>query len=216
MVLSLPEDLLMTLSAQETNEKKKAPHVEGVFPIFHERWSPRSFADRDVSRENLRKVFEAARWAASSGNEQPWRYIVGLRGTETHAKIYEALVPGNQTWAGKAPVLMFGLAAKNWARNGTPNKFAMHDLGAASSYLTLEAASIGLAAHQMGGYDEAKARELLGITDDYFVGSAIALGYQDDPEKLGDATLIEREVAPRSRKPLNEFVLSAWGDALEL
>jgi nitroreductase len=206
----------MTLSAQELNEKKHAPHVNGVLEVFHNRWSPRSFADREVSRETLTKIFEAARWAMSSGNEQPWRWIVGLRGTDTHRKIFEALVPGNQKWAGKAPVLIIGTAAKNLAKSGAPNKFAMHDLGAGDGYLVLETASLGLAAHQMAGYDEAKARELLGIPEDFHVGSVIALGYQDDPEKLGDATLIEREVAPRTRKALGEVAQSAWGESLGL
>jgi nitroreductase len=169
-----------------------------------------------VSRETLSKVFEAARWTPSSGNEQPWRYIVGLAGTETHTKIFEALVPGNQKWAGKAPVLIIATAAKNLAKTGAPNRFAFHDLGAASSYLVLEAAALGLAAHQMAGYDEAKARELLGIPEDFHVGSAIALGYQDEPEKLGESNLIEREMAPRSRKPLHDIALAAWGESLEL
>ena len=119
----------MTMSAQEINEKKRAPHVNGVMAVFHDRWSPRSFADREVSRETLAKIFEAARWAMSSGNEQPWRWIVGLRGTDTHRKIFEALVPGNQKWAGKAPVLIIGTAAKNLVKSGAPNKFAVHDLG---------------------------------------------------------------------------------------
>ena len=206
----------MTLSAQETNETKKAPQMSGVLPVFHERWSPRSFAEREVSQETLAKVFEAARWAASSSNEQPWRYIVGLRGTETHKRIYEALMPGNQKWAGKAPVLILATAAKNFAKNGSPNRFALHDLGAASSYLVLEAAALGLAAHQMAGYDEAKAREQLGIPEDYLVGSAMALGYQDDPESLGDASLVERELAPRTRKPLSEIAYSAWGESMGL
>ena len=100
----------MTLSTLEFNEKKGAPHVDGVPPVFHERWSPRSFAERDVSRETLAKVFEAARWAASAGNEQPWRFIVGRRGTETYRKIFESLMPGNQKWARAAPVLMIGTA----------------------------------------------------------------------------------------------------------
>jgi nitroreductase len=205
----------MTLSAQETNEKKRAPHVEGVLPIFHERWSPRSFADREVSRDTLARVFEAARWAPSSGNEQPWRFIVGLRGTETHDKIFQALVPGNQKWAGKAPVLVIGTAAKNWSKGGSPNRFALHDLGAADACLVLEAASTGLAAHQMAGYDEAKARELLGIPNDFLAGSVIAIGYQADPENLGDASLIERELAPRNRKPLSEVVLAAWDEPMQ-
>jgi nitroreductase len=210
------EALPMMVSAQELNEKKQAPHVSGVLPLFHDRWSPRSFADREVSHETLAKIFEAARWAMSSGNEQPWRYIVGLRGTATHKKIFEALVPGNQKWASKAQVLIIGTAAKNLVKSGAPNKFAMHDLGAADGYLVLQTASLGLAAHQMAGYDEAKARELLGIPEDFHVGSVIALGYQDDPEALGDSNLVEREVAPRTRKALSEIVQSAWGESLGL
>lgn len=206
----------MTLTARETHEKKKAPQVGGVLPVFHERWSPRSFADREVSRETLAKIFEAARWAASASNEQPWRFVVGLHGTETHKKIFESLMPGNQKWAGKAPVLMFGTAHKIFAKNGTPNKFALYDLGAAASYMTLQAAALGLGTHQMAGYDEAKARELLGISEEYLVGAAIAMGYQDDPEKLGDAGLIDREIAARERKALREFVISAWGVPMEL
>jgi nitroreductase len=206
----------MTLKASELNEKKKAPDVSGVLPLFHERWSPRSFSDREVSRETLAKVFEAARWAASSSNEQPWKYIVGLRGTETHKRIFESLAAGNQKWAAKVPVLVISTAHKAFAKNDAPNRFALHDLGAANAQLVLEAHALGLAAHQMGGYDEAKARQLLGIPDDYLTGSAIALGYQDDPEQLGDAGLIEREVAPRTRKPLSETVLGAWGEPLGL
>ena len=204
----------MTLKASELNEKKKAPDVSGVVPLFHERWSPRSFSDRDVSCETLAKVFEAARWAASSSNEQPWKYIVGLRGTETHKLIFESLVPGNQKWAAKVPVLIISTTRKAFAKNDAPNRFALHDLGAANAQLVLEAHALGLAAHQMGGYDEATARQLLGIPDDYLTGSAIAIGYQDDPEQLGDAGLIEREVAPRTRKPLSEIALGAWGEPL--
>ena len=206
----------MTLSALELNETKKAPRVSGVLPVFHERWSPRSFAERDVSRETLAKVFEAARWAASSANEQPWRFIVGLRGTETYKKIFESLMPGNQKWAGLAPVLMIGTALKNFSAKGTPNPFALYDLGAAASYMSLQAAALGLAAHQMAGYDPDKARKLLGVPDDYLAGSAIAMGYQDEPEKLGDAGLIQREIAPRERKALGEFVFAAWGEPMEL
>jgi nitroreductase len=94
----------MTLTAHELHQLKKAPHVEGVLPIIHERWSPRSFAEREVSPETLKKVFEAARWAASSGNEQPWRFFVGLRGDSTWQKILASLVDANKKWAQKAPV----------------------------------------------------------------------------------------------------------------
>jgi nitroreductase len=204
----------MPATASQIHEAKKAPHVDGVLPIFHERWSPRSFADRKVTPETLAKVFEAARWAASSFNEQPWRFIVGVRGSETYAKIFESLGEFNQKWARTAPVLIIDAALTKFSHNGTPNRVAFYDLGAAASYLTLEAASLGLAAHQMAGFDPDKARKLLGIPDEYMIGAVIALGYQDEPERLGDAELIQRELAPRNRKPLHEIVFEAWGKPL--
>jgi nitroreductase len=206
----------MILTAQETHQLKKAPHVPDVLPIFHERWSPRSFSDREVSNEALSKAFEAARWAASSYNEQPWRFLVGRRGTETYKKIFESLGEFNQKWARTAPVLILGVARDNFTHNNTPNRFALYDLGAAASYMTLEAASLGLHTHQMAGFDQDKARNLLGIPADYLIGSVIALGYQDEPSKLGDDRLIGQETAPRQRKPHSEFVYESWQTPLPL
>ena len=206
----------MTLTASETNELKLPPIMEGVLPVIHQRWSPRSFTDRDVDQADLARVFEAARWAASSSNEQPWSFLVATHNSSTHKKILEALVPFNQTWAGKAPVLILGLARNKSGRNGAPNLYAMYDLGAASSYLTLQAAALGLSTHQMAGFDKDKARTLLEIPGDYDFGSVIALGYQGEPEALPNDQLIERETAPRERKALSEFVFSAWGEPLEL
>lgn len=206
----------MTLSASETQAVKQAPAVDGVLPVFHQRWSPRSFSDREVSNELLAKAFEAARWAASSNNEQPWRFLVGRRGTETYDKIFASLGEFNQKWARTAPILMLSTALGKFSRNGTPNRHALYDLGAATSYMTLEAAALGLATHQMAGFDQDKARELIGIPADTLIGAAIAMGYQDEPTKLGDATLIEREVAARQRKPLSEFVYEAWEKPLKL
>lgn len=206
----------MTLSAREAQQAKQAPHVPGVLPVFHQRWSPRSYSDREVSREMLGKVFEAARWAASSNNEQPWRFLVGVRGSDTYRKIFESLGEFNQKWAGTAPVLILGVALSKFSHNGAPNRYAFYDLGAAASYMTLEAASLGIATHQMAGFEQEKARELLGVPAEYVIGSVIAMGYQDEPEKLGDPKLIEREVSPRERKPLREFVLSAWDAPLDL
>ena len=204
----------MTMSAREAHEKKVAPPVSGVLPLFHERWSPRSFADKQVSRETLGKVFEAARWAASANNEQPWRFVVGLKGTDTWQKIFDSLVEGNQKWAKNAPVLMVGTAHGIHAKNGRANGFALYDLGGAVAHLTLQAAALGLATHQMAGYDREKARGLLGIPEEYLLGAAIALGYQDEPEKLGDEGLIERETVARERKHLSEFVFGSWGEGL--
>lgn len=206
----------MTKTASEAHELKKAPHVNGVLPVFHERWSPRSFSDREVGRETLATVFEAARWAASSSNEQPWRFLVGRRSSETYEKIFASLVEGNQRWARTAPVLILGVALSRFTRYGVENRHALYDLGAAASYMTLQAAALGVATHQMAGFDPEKARTLLGIPDDYLIGAVIALGYQDEPAKLADESLIKQETTARQRKPLPEFVLEAWGKGMEL
>jgi len=206
----------MTLSAVEVKKLKQAPPLEGVLPVVLSRWSPRSFADRDVSPADLRRVFEAARWAASSSNEQPWKFLFGTRNTPTYTKIFECLVGFNQSWAGSAPVLILGVTNTKFTHNGVANGYALYDLGAAASYLTLQAAALGLSSHQMAGYDHDAARKALEIPEDYALGSVIALGYQGEPAALNHEQLIEREVAPRSRKPLDEFVFTAWGEAADL
>jgi nitroreductase len=206
----------MTLSALEVNTLKHAPAVEGVLPAVLHRWSPRSFADREVSPEDLKKVFEAARWAASSYNEQPWRYLVGKRGSETYKKIFSTLTGFNQGWAKTAPVLILGVASTKFTHNGSPNGYGLYDLGAASSYLTLQASELGLKTHQMAGFDQEAARKAFGIPEDYVLGSVIALGYLGEPAALGHEQMISMEVAPRERKPLSEVVLSAWGEAAKL
>ncbi len=203
----------MSLSASELASQKHAPAIDGVLPIFHQRWSARAFSSREVSKQDLHRIFEAARWAPSSNNEQPWRYIVGLRGTSTHEKIQESLMGFNQSWAPKAPVLIVGLAKANMS-NGSKNHFAFYDLGAASAHLVLQAAALGMTTHQMGGVDREKARTLLEVPEDYQIAAAIALGYQDDPETLANEELIKRELSARNRKSLEEIVFSAWGEPL--
>ena len=205
----------MTLSAHEVKKIKHAETVEGVLPIIKERFSPRSFADRDVSQVDLEKVFEAARWAASSYNEQPWRYLVGARGSETYKKIVEALMPFNQQWAGKAPVLILGVAKTKFSHNDSPNLYAVYDLGAASSYLTLQAAALGLATHQMVGFDREAARKLLEIPEGFDFGSVIALGYQGEPAQLTNEQMLKQETSPRERKKLGEFVFTEWGKGFQ-
>jgi nitroreductase len=206
----------MTLSAIEVNHLKQAPAVDGLLPAVLARWSPRSFADRDVTPADLRKVFEAARWAASSFNEQPWRFIVGLGNSLTYKKIFSALIGFNQGWAGAAPVLILGAAKTKFSHNDTDNRHALYDLGAAASYLTLQAAALGLTTHQMAGYDQAVARQAFEIPEDCALGAVIALGYQGEPSALTNTDLIAQETTPRSRKPLNEFVLSSWGKPANL
>ena len=200
----------MSLSATEVNELKKAPAVEGVLPIVHTRWSPRSFADRPVDPADLAKVFEAARWAASSYNEQPWRFLVGVRGSEPYRKIFDSLMPLNQAWAKSAPILILGVSKTKFSHNDAPNRVALYDLGAASSYLTLQAAALGLATHQMAGFDPEAARKSFEIPENYIIGAVIALGYQGEPDALPNPQFVNQEVAPRQRKPLSQFVFSAW------
>ena len=206
----------MTLSAAETHQLKKAPAVAGVLPIIHTRWSPRSFSDREVSPADLALVFEAARWAASSYNEQPWRFLVGTRNSLTYKKIHSSLGEFNQAWAGVAPVLILGATRTKFTHNDAPNRVALYDLGAAASYLTLQAAALGLATHQMAGFDVDLARKAFEIPEIYELGAVIALGYQGEPAALNHERMIAQETAPRERKSLKDFVFSAWDTPADL
>jgi nitroreductase len=206
----------MTLSATEVNNLKKATTVDGVLPAIQGRWSPRAFSDRDVAPADLVRVFEAARWAPSSNNGQPWSYLVGVRNSVTHAKIAAVLAGFNKEWAPKVPVLILGIAKITFAHNGAPNAYALYDLGAATALLAVEAVALGLAAHQMGGFDRDAAREAFEIPEDYSLGSVIALGYQGEPDTLTNERQLAQEIAPRQRKPLKDFVFSSWGVAADL
>ncbi len=201
----------MTLSASEVNRLKHAPAHERVLPVILHRWSPRSFADRDVSPADLKAIFEAVRWAASSFNEQPWRFLVGTRGSDTYQKIHSILGEFNQLWAKTAPVLILGAAKTTFSHNAAPNVVALYDLGAAGATLCYQAAEMGLFTHQMAGFDRDAARRVFGVPEDYIFGSVIALGHQGEPEQLTNPQMLAQETAPRQRKPLSEFVLSAWG-----
>jgi nitroreductase len=206
----------MSFSATEVSSLKKAPRVQGVLPIILDRWSPRSFTDRDVSPADLAKLFEAARWTASSYNEQPWRFLVGTRNSNTYKKIFDSLMPQNQAWAKNAPVLILGVAKSKFSHNNSPNRVALYDLGAATSYLTLQAAALGLATHQMAGFDPDAARKALEIPEEYGIGAVVAVGYQGEPAALTNEQLLAHEVAPRDRKPLHDFVFSAWDESANL
>jgi nitroreductase len=205
----------MTAPVHEANSIKHAPAMEGVLPVFLERWSPRSFTSRAVSTEDMKRIFEAARWSPSSSNEQPWRFIVGIQGTGTFDKIVSSLGGFNQAWAPKAPVLLLGVARKGFAKNDAPNHYALFDLGAATAAITLQAAALGLATHQMGGFDQEIARTALGIPNEFAIGSVMALGYAGDAAALPEQ-YAKMETSPRSRKPLGEVALSAWDEPLIL
>jgi len=191
---------------------KRAPTDLPVHDFVAERWSPRAFSDKPVAPDVLQSLFEAARWAPSSSNEQPWAYIVATKDdAENFAKLLSVLVPFNVTWAQHAPVLALAVAELAFAKNGTPNRNAQHDVGAASAWLTVEATSRGLFVHQMAGYDHDKARQVFVIPAGWEPIAAIAIGYPGDPDSLPQP-LRDREVAPRTRKPISEFVMSgSWG-----
>jgi nitroreductase len=206
----------MPPSAHEIHQLKKAPPVEGVLPPILDRWSPRSFTDREVTAAELKTLFEAVRWAPSSFNEQPWRFLVGGRNSNTYNKILASLMPFNQKWAQKAPVLILGAAKKKFSHNDGDNAFALFDLGAASGYLVLQASVQGLATHQMAGYDQAAVRQSLVIPESYELGSVIALGYQGEPAALPNEQMLTQEVSTRQRKALSDFVFRSWDMAANL
>ncbi|HEY0566339.1 MAG TPA: nitroreductase family protein [Terriglobales bacterium] len=196
----------------EFPDNKKAQPNAPILEAMRERWSPRAFdASRPVSAQDLTTIFEAARWAASSYNEQPWRFVVGRKGDATWQKIFDTLIPGNQAWAQFAPVLLITFAKKTFSHDGSQNKYGFHDIGAALAHIMLEATALGLHTHGMAGFDYAKARQTFGVPDDFEVGAACAIGYLGDPNEL-QGWQRDAELKPRTRKPLDELVFAdTWG-----
>ena len=177
-----------------------------VHSLIERRWSPRAFADKPVDPAHLESLLEAARWAPSSFNEQPWRFIVATREDPGNfQRLLDCLSPGNQEWAGKAAVLMLSVASLSFARNGKPNRHALHDVGLASALLALQATNMGLAVHFMAGFDGDKARESFAIPDGFEPAAAIAIGYHA-------AAMEGNDPAPRERRPVASFAYAgAWG-----
>ncbi len=200
--------------ASATYPEKPAPVDYDVDPDIKRRWSPRAFEDRPVEREKIMSLLEAARWAPSCFNEQPWRYLV-FDGTDQEAleKARATLVAGN-AWALKAPVLMISIARDNFAYNEEPNRTAQHDVGLASENLVLEAVAQGLVAHQMAGFNTAQARTEFNIPEDYTVLAMIAVGYpyRGSLDELNDKVRAG-ELAPRQRKPISEIAFAGTWDA---
>jgi len=191
---------------------KPAPSDSPIHELIRNRWSPRSFADKTIPEEVLRSLFEAARWAPSSNNEQPWAYIVATKeDKENFDKILGTLVEFNQGWAKSASALAIAVAKLAFAKTHSPNRNAQYDTGAASALLSVEATARGLAVHQMAGFDPEKARATFGIPEGWDAIAAIAIGYPGDPDSLSPK-LKDRELAPRTRKPIREFVMTgSWG-----
>lgn len=180
-----------------------------IHDLLARRWSPRAFDERSVGVDTLRTLFEAARWAPSSSNEQPWHFIVATKDHETEwNRLFNCLVEGNQKWAFRAPVLILSVAGMHFEDDGKPNRHAFHDTGLATENLVLQATASGLVAHQMAGFNVEKARADLRIPAGYEPVAMIAIGYPGNPESLPER-LRERELQPRSRRPIGEWTF--WG-----
>jgi len=188
------------MSKEPANNRK--PEAGGVDPQFPDRWSPRAFSDKKIPEDVLMTLFEAARWAPSSMNEQPWFFIYAAADDDL-TLFRQCVKETNRVWADKAPVIAFVLAKKKFDRNGDENFHALFDTGAAWMSLALQARKMGLYAHAMGGIYRDKVYNLLGVPqEEYHVACGVAIGYYGDPSTLPPA-LLEREF-PSGRKSLSK------------
>ncbi len=192
----------------EEKMKTSTEFESPILDVIQKRRSKRAYADRPVEAEKIQSLFEAARWAPSSMNEQPWTYIYATKDqTVLWTRIFESLNESNKIWVKEAPVLVVSLARKNFARNDYSNASAKYDLGGANAFLGLQAAALGLNVHQMGGYSAQVICENLNIPETYELGVIMAIGYLGDPETLPE-NLKQRELAPRVRLLQEEFVMN--------
>jgi nitroreductase len=196
-----------------SDKKRPAPAAVPIHDLISHRWSPRAFDPRPIEPEKLRSLFEAARWASSSYNAQPWYFIVGTKDDpENYKKVLDSFVEFNQGWAKNAPVVALSVAAHKMPHDGSQNRHAFHDVGQAAANLALQATAEGLQVHQMAGIIPDKARQIFSIPADFEAVAGFAIGYPGDPATLPDM-LREREHGPRERRPASSFVFTGhWGN----
>ncbi len=186
--------------------RKTANTAVPVHPLLSERWSPRGFdRDHQVGDDDVAALLEAARWAPSAGNSQPWRFLIARRGEHAHGQLFTALHPGNQEWAGAASALIL-VAARTIADDGRPQPYALYDTGQAVASLITQAQAHGLSAHQIGGFDNAAIRTAFGLDNSLTPVVIIAVG-RADPDAALPPRLAERETAPRTRHPVGSLLL---------
>ena len=186
---------------------KTADTLVPVHPLLAERWSPRGFdRDHQIGDEHVAALLEAARWAPSAGNSQPWRFLVTRRGEEAHQQLFAALNPGNQAWAGAASALVL-VAARTAADDGAPQPWALYDTGQAVASLVTQAQAHELAVHQIGGFDTDAVRAEFGLDNTLTPVVVLAVG-QADPDAELPGHLAAREAAPRTRYPLSDLLLT--------
>jgi len=175
-----------------------------ISELISKRWSARAFSTRSVEKLKLLSILEAARWAPSSRNEQPWRYIVFTNDNPEILKRAQSVLKDINDYAKRAPILICAITKKTYTDNEKPNRLHFHDLGAANENMFLESFNQGLIMHEMGGFDVQKAREVFNVPEDYEVGIMIAIGYQDTYDVLPER-IQEKAFTPRQRKPLSEI-----------
>lgn len=192
---------------------KPADTQHPIHELLSRRWSPRAFAERSVEPEKIQSLLEAARWASSCFNEQPWVFLMAsVDEPVEHSQLVNCLAEGNRTWAKRAPLLMMTFAQLNFDHNGKPNHHALHDVGLAVGNLVVQATAMDLVIHQMAGILPEIIRESFAVPSGYEPVTGLAIGYSGDPETL-PSDIREREQAPRSRKQLEEFVFAkTWGE----
>jgi nitroreductase len=192
---------------------KAASTTVPVHPLVAERWSPRGFdREHELGDEALYALLEAARWAPSAGNSQPWRFLVTRRGEDAHRRLFAALAPGNQAWAGRASSLVL-VAARTATDNGDPQPWALYDTGQAVATLVTQAQADGLSVHQMGGFDTAAVRAEFGLDGTLTPIVILAVGRGDGAAELPEP-LAAREAAPRARRPLSDLLLTAVAESV--
>lgn len=185
---------------------KTASNDYPISNALRDRWSPRAFDGQPVSKQTLQRLFEAARWAPSASNLQPWRFIIGEKGTDTYDKIFSTLVEFNKLWAVTSPLLMLALTKKTNNKEEINNS-AEYDLGQAVANLTFQATAEGLFVHQMGGFEASEARKHFTVPDNYAIATAIALGYLGNPDSLHE-NLRKMEISKRERFKADELVFT--------
>lgn len=202
------------MDEKDLSELKTAKSERGINSLVADRWSPYGYSTKPVSQEDVAALFEAASWAASAFNEQPWRYLMASHADDPAGfeRLLGCLVPANQAWAKAAPVLALSVVQNNFSRNDKLNRVALHDLGAASATLTLEATARGIAIHQMSGVDVEHARAECGVPEGFDVVAALAIGYVANPADVDEAWR-DRDANPRTRKSLDQYVFSSQWDA---
>ncbi len=182
---------------------KEAITETPVHGLIKRRWSPRAFSNDSIEPEEIKTLLEAASWAPSAMNAQPWRYVAAQKGTATFQKMWECMMPGNQIWTDKVAVIILSIGIKTY-ENGAENKTFMHDVGLANANLVTQGISMGIFSHFIGGFNPDKARTQFKLAENEVPICFIALGYLGDAEQL-EEPFKSRELAPRSRKAVDEI-----------